>query len=134
MSAEAACSGKDTAIWFPTRGDNGARAKRLCAGCPVRVGCLVGAVERGEQYGVWGGSGETERRSLRRAWCIGGPAWDLAVAGHFAALDRATSLDANGTGATHGRRVTYARGCRCPACSLAAVTPDRTLANLRRPA
>jgi WhiB family redox-sensing transcriptional regulator len=32
-----------------------ARAKHLCAGCPVQVMCLDGAIERREPTGVWGG-------------------------------------------------------------------------------
>jgi WhiB family transcriptional regulator, redox-sensing transcriptional regulator len=31
------------------------RAKRLCRRCPLRTGCLAGALERGEPWGVWGG-------------------------------------------------------------------------------
>jgi len=30
-------------------------AKALCRGCPARIACLSGAVERGEPWGVWGG-------------------------------------------------------------------------------
>ena len=30
-------------------------AKQLCADCPVRDACLAGAVERREEWGVWGG-------------------------------------------------------------------------------
>jgi WhiB family redox-sensing transcriptional regulator len=32
-----------------------ARAKELCAGCPVRAACLAEALDRGEPWGVWGG-------------------------------------------------------------------------------
>lgn len=32
-----------------------ARAKHLCSSCPVRLGCLQGALERAEPCGVWGG-------------------------------------------------------------------------------
>ena len=32
-----------------------ARAQELCAGCGLREVCLAGALERGEQHGVWGG-------------------------------------------------------------------------------
>ena len=32
-----------------------ARAKALCAKCPVLVPCLEGALERREPWGVWGG-------------------------------------------------------------------------------
>lgn len=31
------------------------RAKSLCAGCPVRLPCLAGAMQRQEPWGVWGG-------------------------------------------------------------------------------
>jgi WhiB family transcriptional regulator, redox-sensing transcriptional regulator len=30
-------------------------AKALCRGCPVRIACFAGAVERREPWGVWGG-------------------------------------------------------------------------------
>jgi WhiB family transcriptional regulator, redox-sensing transcriptional regulator len=30
-------------------------AKDLCRGCPVRLACLTGALERREPWGVWGG-------------------------------------------------------------------------------
>jgi WhiB family redox-sensing transcriptional regulator len=32
-----------------------ARAKTICAGCPVLAECLEGAIERREPWGVWGG-------------------------------------------------------------------------------
>src|SRR5262249_56857081 len=32
-----------------------ARAKDLCAECPVRAACLAEAIERAEPWGVWGG-------------------------------------------------------------------------------
>lgn len=31
------------------------RAKELCRHCPVQPGCLTGALERAEPWGVWGG-------------------------------------------------------------------------------
>jgi WhiB family transcriptional regulator, redox-sensing transcriptional regulator len=30
-------------------------AKALCRGCPIRLACLSGALERREPWGVWGG-------------------------------------------------------------------------------
>jgi hypothetical protein len=38
----------------------------VCLGCPLRQGCLARALERGERYGVWGGTTERQRRSLLR--------------------------------------------------------------------
>ena len=32
-----------------------ARAKAICAKCPISVACLEGALERVEPWGVWGG-------------------------------------------------------------------------------
>jgi WhiB family transcriptional regulator, redox-sensing transcriptional regulator len=31
------------------------RARELCGGCPMRVACLAGALQRREPWGVWGG-------------------------------------------------------------------------------
>lgn len=61
-------------IMFPDE-ENGAAtyaldvafAKAICAECPsgVKMDCLVGALERDERYGVWGGVDmATERWSL----------------------------------------------------------------------
>lgn len=128
--ADAACRGQDPDLWHPERGDNGTWARQVCRGCPIREACLTVAVERREPYGVWGGAGERDRRKLRRAWLVGGPVWTMALAEHFEALDRGATVDANGPKVTHGRRVTYARGCTCGPCSLAAVMPDGAAAKI----
>lgn len=44
------------------------RVARLCAGCPVRVECLAGALLRGEAYGSWGGVAQPDYQVLQRAW------------------------------------------------------------------
>lgn len=41
-----------------------ARAKAICAGCPVMAECRSYALEIREPHGVWGGMSETERRVL----------------------------------------------------------------------
>lgn len=41
-------------------------AKAICRTCPVIDRCLQWALETGEQWGVWGGLSEDERRSLKR--------------------------------------------------------------------
>lgn len=43
-----------------------AKAKEVCASCPVRQQCLTEALARGEQYGVWGGLNPKERQRLSR--------------------------------------------------------------------
>jgi hypothetical protein len=67
---------KDPDAWFPGLGDHPssdeaftreqARARALCAGCPVTAECLQLSllVEQGE-YGVWGAHSEWERRAMR---------------------------------------------------------------------
>ena len=41
-------------------------AKRVCAGCPVRLPCLADALDNRIDHGVWGGMTDRERRALRR--------------------------------------------------------------------
>ena len=40
-------------------------AKTLCLSCPVRVQCLVAALEN-NAVGIWGGTTEAERKTIRR--------------------------------------------------------------------
>jgi len=47
--------GTNPDLFFAESRPEEARAKELCAGCPVRAGCLAGALDRGEPWGVWGG-------------------------------------------------------------------------------
>lgn len=55
--------------WFPVRGQNITKQRQVCAGCPVRIDCLAEALNIGahNDFGVWGGTGEHERRDMRRA-------------------------------------------------------------------
>lgn len=53
-----------------------AAAKRICAGCPVMVACLEGAVARGEAAGVWGGQLFDEGRVVTVKRRRGRPAKD----------------------------------------------------------
>lgn len=68
-----ACRKLETALFFPI-GQTGeaevkiARAKKVCATCPVRLECLEFAITTNQEYGVWGGHDEEERRAIRRQW------------------------------------------------------------------
>lgn len=42
-----------------------AEAKDICGGCDVRLDCLTYAIENGEDWGVWGGLDEDQRRALK---------------------------------------------------------------------
>ena len=69
---EAACRGADPELFFPigTTGPSIAqiqRAKAVCARCPVQQACLAYALSTGQEFGIWGGYDEAERRRLRRS-------------------------------------------------------------------
>jgi len=44
------------------------KAKAICAACPVMDDCLSYALETNQRSGIWGGTTEKERKSLRRKW------------------------------------------------------------------
>ncbi|MFT4990736.1 MAG: WhiB family redox-sensing transcriptional regulator [Acidimicrobiales bacterium] len=55
---DARCASLDgtlAATFFSEELQDIAVAKRICAACPVLEGCLEGALDRYEPYGVWGG-------------------------------------------------------------------------------
>lgn len=64
----AACGDKPGHWWFP-EGDStppeAAEALAVCTTCPVRVACLNHALDHHEE-GIWGGTTERDRRSIRR--------------------------------------------------------------------
>ena len=70
--AEAACHTLPADLFFPAGRTGSARelaeaAKRVCARCRVSQACLAFALETNQEYGVWGGTTEDERRALSRA-------------------------------------------------------------------
>lgn len=71
----AACRSMDPDLFFPS-GRLGAAlehieaAKAVCRSCPVKGACLDYALASNQQDGVWGGTSEEERRSLRSAWLV----------------------------------------------------------------
>ncbi len=70
----AACRGEDSSwffapSYFEKRSEKDAReakAKRICAVCPVRLECLEYALRIRETHGIWGGLNEMERRAVLR--------------------------------------------------------------------
>lgn len=48
-------NGTLTHLFFSDESIDIARAKAICAKCPISVACLEGALERVEPWGVWGG-------------------------------------------------------------------------------
>jgi WhiB family transcriptional regulator, redox-sensing transcriptional regulator len=68
----AACRDEDPELFFPVSemgpgARQVARAKAVCARCPVRSECLEYALDNALDHGIFGGTTETERRTLRRA-------------------------------------------------------------------
>ncbi len=66
----AACRDRDDVDFFPTPDDEAgtARAKAVCAGCPVADECLTFALETNQSEGIWGGMTASERQPIRRRW------------------------------------------------------------------
>ena len=52
---ELPCQVQNPDLWFAESPAVLHKAKALCAQCPVRVECLVSAIDRREPWGVWGG-------------------------------------------------------------------------------
>ena len=70
---EGLCRGVDSSFFFhpdgergPARANREARAKAMCARCPVLQQCRTHALAVQEPYGIWGGMSETERESAVR--------------------------------------------------------------------
>lgn len=61
------CAETDPGAFFPEDGEPAGPAKRVCRSCPVRAECLDYALSTGQEYGVWGGMSEQERRQLKPA-------------------------------------------------------------------
>ena len=66
----AACVGEDPELFFPDGNTGPAllqteRAKAVCHRCEVAAACLKTALDSGQDYGVWGGMSEDERRTLK---------------------------------------------------------------------
>lgn len=61
------CAQTDPELFFPEKGEisKANQAKRLCESCDVRDACREYAIERGEPFGIWGGTTVDERRRIR---------------------------------------------------------------------
>lgn len=66
---KAACRTVDQDLFYPPKGlpYEAAKAKAVCASCPVRQDCLEYALANGERHGIWGGLAPRERHRLRKA-------------------------------------------------------------------
>jgi WhiB family redox-sensing transcriptional regulator len=71
------CSQLDAELFFPmdfpedglkkqASYPNESAAKEVCGSCPYQLRCALYAVKNSELQGIWGGTTERERTSLRR--------------------------------------------------------------------
>ena len=70
---EGACVYADTDLFFPVGSSMKAikkanEAKAICSECPVVTECLEYAIRTNQDSGIWGGTTEEERLSLRRVY------------------------------------------------------------------
>ncbi|MEQ1698689.1 MAG: WhiB family transcriptional regulator [Ilumatobacteraceae bacterium] len=68
---DAICRDTDPDLFFPVGTTGYAlvqidRAKQVCGECPVHNECLEYALETNQDSGIWGGTSEEERRTIRR--------------------------------------------------------------------
>jgi WhiB family redox-sensing transcriptional regulator len=67
----ASCRSCSPDLFFPAGTTGAARheidaAKSVCAECPVQSQCLRFALRTGQAYGIWGGTTEDERVTMKR--------------------------------------------------------------------
>ena len=153
---EAACKGRTDTFYRPIGPDGSVpkgstwtplAAQRICAVCPVARECLDYAIEGTELVGIWAGAGGDILRGLRRirrtadhdgtdpactcTYCAAATAHlERLAALRDPTVNRMPTAPSRVTeAATHGRPVTYNRGCRCARCKFSR-TPEGT--RLRR--
>lgn len=68
-----ACRDTDPEMFFPvgttgTAANQIQRALAICSVCEVQEPCLQFALETNQEFGVWGGYPEDDRRRLRKRW------------------------------------------------------------------
>jgi len=63
---DAACRDVGGDAWYPAKGRRAPLARSICEGCPVRVDCLEDALDRHDQYGIWGGYNIDERQKIQQ--------------------------------------------------------------------
>jgi WhiB family transcriptional regulator, redox-sensing transcriptional regulator len=73
----AACRLMPAEMFFPvgTTGlavEDAIEAKAVCTHCEVRTACLAFAIDSRQEFGIWGGTDEEERRELTRRAQRGG--------------------------------------------------------------
>jgi len=68
---QARCRQYDPEMFFAPRARAERKAKTICAKCPVKVDCLVFALQAKVEFGIWGGTNGKERRAMIRSSPVG---------------------------------------------------------------
>jgi WhiB family redox-sensing transcriptional regulator len=85
---------EDPELFFAESPQDVEQAKAMCRGCPARLACLGGALERKEPWGVWGGELLVSGTIVPGKRPRGRPRKDvvtIGVRGYAAAVDLAQS-------------------------------------------
>ena len=116
---QAVCAEVGSDFWVPEKGESSRQPKNVCRGCPVRVDCLRHALDRPEEFGVWGGMSCEERElaaverakgtSLEDIIAAADADWDARTA---AAAERSRELSRKNAAAN--RAAVAARKARSP--------------------
>lgn len=64
LDGTAACTPAVAHFFDSTLPDNQAKARKICAGCPLRTACAQHALTTPEQQGTWGGLTSKDRRRI----------------------------------------------------------------------
>lgn len=62
----AKCKNEDVNLFMSNSKQEINDAKAICIGCPVLKQCLDYAITNDIPYGVWGGTSQSERKSMKR--------------------------------------------------------------------
>jgi hypothetical protein len=62
---------EDPDVMYPVHGSQNGAAKRVCKPCPLKDECGEWAIKH-DEFGVWGGLSEKERRKIRKERCKAG--------------------------------------------------------------
>jgi hypothetical protein len=58
------CYGLDASVWYPSKGGDTAKARKICDRCYVKNECLQYALEHHEVHGIWGGKSYRQRLKI----------------------------------------------------------------------
>jgi len=63
-----ACKDHPELTWYPSHGESQTSQEAICDECPVRVRCLLFAIDQNEvdDFGIWGGTSAKQRTKIRR--------------------------------------------------------------------